>query len=304
MLHYASLNVSDLERSGAFYDAILAPLGWRRQEDGAKAIGWGLIKPAFFITRGDSPAPRLRADLLPGEEHPGGQGLVRVGAQERRRVRRRAGQRAQLRQRQLRGAADRPRRLPGRDLRRQRLNSVGGPRNGSEGRHQRLRAHRAQPVPRRASAGSDLDFVAVNDLVDAETIAHLLKYDSILGRYPGEVEVDRRRDQGRRQRAQGADREGPGRAPLGRPRRRGRDRVHRPLHQARGRRQAPRGRRQEGDHLRARDRSRTSPSRSGVNFDEPTTPSSTTSSPTPPAPPTAWRRSPRCCTTRSGSSAG
>jgi glyceraldehyde 3-phosphate dehydrogenase len=39
------------------------------------------------------------------------------------------------------------------------------------------------------AAGSDLDFVAVNDLVDVETIAHLLKYDSILGRFPGEVEV-------------------------------------------------------------------------------------------------------------------
>jgi glyceraldehyde 3-phosphate dehydrogenase len=38
-------------------------------------------------------------------------------------------------------------------------------------------------------AGSDLEFVAVNDLVDAETIAHLLKYDSVLGRFPGEIEV-------------------------------------------------------------------------------------------------------------------
>jgi glyceraldehyde 3-phosphate dehydrogenase len=38
-------------------------------------------------------------------------------------------------------------------------------------------------------AGSDLDFVAVNDLVDAEMIAHLLKYDSILGRFPGEIEA-------------------------------------------------------------------------------------------------------------------
>src|SRR5262245_48911888 len=36
---------------------------------------------------------------------------------------------------------------------------------------------------------ADLEFVAVNDLVDAEMIAHLLKYDSILGRFPGEVEV-------------------------------------------------------------------------------------------------------------------
>ena len=37
------------------------------------------------------------------------------------------------------------------------------------------------------AAGADLEFVAVNDLVDPETIAHLLKYDSILGRFPGEV---------------------------------------------------------------------------------------------------------------------
>jgi glyceraldehyde 3-phosphate dehydrogenase (phosphorylating) len=38
-------------------------------------------------------------------------------------------------------------------------------------------------------AGSDLEFVAVNDLIDVEMIAHLLKYDSILGRFPGEIEV-------------------------------------------------------------------------------------------------------------------
>src|SRR6478672_6004767 len=37
------------------------------------------------------------------------------------------------------------------------------------------------------AAGSDLEFVAVNDLVDTKTIAHLLRYDSILGRFPGEV---------------------------------------------------------------------------------------------------------------------
>jgi glyceraldehyde 3-phosphate dehydrogenase len=37
---------------------------------------------------------------------------------------------------------------------------------------------------------ADIDFVAVNDLVDTATMAHLLKYDSILGRYPGGVEVN------------------------------------------------------------------------------------------------------------------
>ncbi|MGO1639007.1 type I glyceraldehyde-3-phosphate dehydrogenase [Ancrocorticia populi] len=35
--------------------------------------------------------------------------------------------------------------------------------------------------------GADLDVVAVNDLTDTKTLAHLLKYDSIMGRFPGEV---------------------------------------------------------------------------------------------------------------------
>jgi glyceraldehyde 3-phosphate dehydrogenase len=39
------------------------------------------------------------------------------------------------------------------------------------------------------AAGADLEFVAVNDLVDTATMANLLKYDSILGRFPGEVAV-------------------------------------------------------------------------------------------------------------------
>jgi glyceraldehyde 3-phosphate dehydrogenase len=39
------------------------------------------------------------------------------------------------------------------------------------------------------AANADLEFVAVNDLVDTETMGHLLKYDSILGRFPGTVEI-------------------------------------------------------------------------------------------------------------------
>ena len=37
------------------------------------------------------------------------------------------------------------------------------------------------------AAGADIDIVAVNDLTDPKSLAHLFKYDSILGRYPGEV---------------------------------------------------------------------------------------------------------------------
>jgi glyceraldehyde 3-phosphate dehydrogenase len=38
-------------------------------------------------------------------------------------------------------------------------------------------------------AGSELEFVAVNDITDPATLAHLLSYDSILGRFPGSVEA-------------------------------------------------------------------------------------------------------------------
>ncbi len=36
---------------------------------------------------------------------------------------------------------------------------------------------------------ADLDFVAVNDITDAKTLGHLLKYDSVHGPFPGEVEA-------------------------------------------------------------------------------------------------------------------
>ena len=37
--------------------------------------------------------------------------------------------------------------------------------------------------------GADIEWVAVNDLTDARTLAHLLKYDSILGPFPGAVQA-------------------------------------------------------------------------------------------------------------------
>jgi glyceraldehyde 3-phosphate dehydrogenase len=40
----------------------------------------------------------------------------------------------------------------------------------------------------REDAG-EIEWIAVNDLTDAGTLAHLLKYDSILGPYPGEVQA-------------------------------------------------------------------------------------------------------------------
>ncbi len=39
------------------------------------------------------------------------------------------------------------------------------------------------------AAGADIELVAANDLGDVQTMAHLLKYDTILGRFPGDVTV-------------------------------------------------------------------------------------------------------------------
>ncbi|SNV23333.1 Glyceraldehyde-3-phosphate dehydrogenase [Dermatophilus congolensis] len=41
-----------------------------------------------------------------------------------------------------------------------------------------------------AASGADVEIVAVNDLTDNKTLAHLLKYDSILGRFPQDVTYD------------------------------------------------------------------------------------------------------------------
>jgi glyceraldehyde 3-phosphate dehydrogenase len=38
-------------------------------------------------------------------------------------------------------------------------------------------------------SGADIEWVALNDLMDPATIAHLLRYDSLFGRYPGEIEA-------------------------------------------------------------------------------------------------------------------
>ena len=91
-IHYAAFTVSDLERSGSFYDSILAPLGWRRHEAPANSVSWGLIKAEFFITEGDSPRPgfgqvsfpaksipAVKASFESGSEH-GGEPVAEPGA--------------------------------------------------------------------------------------------------------------------------------------------------------------------------------------------------------------------------------
>jgi predicted lactoylglutathione lyase len=57
MLHHVLLEVSDLDRSAAFYDSMLSPLGWRRHFDDDKTIGWGIAKPVFFVAQHHEPKP-------------------------------------------------------------------------------------------------------------------------------------------------------------------------------------------------------------------------------------------------------
>ncbi len=70
MIHYVTLNVSDMERSGSFYDAVLAPLGWRRQAESASSISWGMHKPALYINSDGSQGPGFGVVSFPAKSIP------------------------------------------------------------------------------------------------------------------------------------------------------------------------------------------------------------------------------------------
>ena len=57
MLHHVSIEASDLDRTGAFYDATLAALGWRRHADSDRGVGWGIQKPVFFVYPNEAARP-------------------------------------------------------------------------------------------------------------------------------------------------------------------------------------------------------------------------------------------------------
>jgi catechol 2,3-dioxygenase-like lactoylglutathione lyase family enzyme len=50
VIHHAGVEVSERERSGRFYDAVLGPLGWRRLVDEPGRVGWGIVRPVFFVS--------------------------------------------------------------------------------------------------------------------------------------------------------------------------------------------------------------------------------------------------------------
>ena len=99
------------------------------------------------------------------------------------------------------------------------------------------------------SRRDDIEIVGINDLGSVEANAHLLRYDSVHGRFPGEVATgDRWMDIGQRP-GRGHRRARPGEIAVAPAGRRCRARMHRHLHQARGRGEAPRSRGQAGGDL-------------------------------------------------------
>ena len=57
MLDHVSLQVADLERSAAFYDAVLARLGGGQVMNVGVAIGYGIGRPTFWIGRAVDDGP-------------------------------------------------------------------------------------------------------------------------------------------------------------------------------------------------------------------------------------------------------
>ena len=75
----------------------------------------------------------------------------------------------------------------------------------------------------------DIEILAINDLAPVETNAHLLRYDSVHGRFPGEVTV-KGHHQLRQRRHQGHGAQGPHPTAVEGARHRRRARMHRHLH--------------------------------------------------------------------------
>lgn len=57
MLNHVSIGVRDIARARRFYDAALAPLGYRCLSASDGSLGYGRDAVAFWISRSDAPVP-------------------------------------------------------------------------------------------------------------------------------------------------------------------------------------------------------------------------------------------------------
>ena len=85
------------------------------------------------------------------------------------------------------------------------------------------------------ASGADIEIVGVNDLTDNKTLAHLLKYDTVLGRFPLSVAFDDENIIVDGKKIRALEERDPANLPVGRAGRRHRHRVDRLLHRRRRR---------------------------------------------------------------------
>ena len=57
MINHVSIGVRDIAKAGRFYDAALAPLGYKRLFDSAEALGYGGDNPKLWVMRVERPVP-------------------------------------------------------------------------------------------------------------------------------------------------------------------------------------------------------------------------------------------------------
>ena len=63
MIDHFGINVTDMEKAGAFYDKVLGVLGHRRLMDFGIAVGYGTDKPDFWISTFDGIGPNREMHL-------------------------------------------------------------------------------------------------------------------------------------------------------------------------------------------------------------------------------------------------
>src|ERR1700732_4465704 len=107
-------------------------------------------------------------------------------------------------------------------------------------------------VLRASLKDSNLDFVAVNDLTDPKTLAHLLKYDSVLGNLPNQVSAGSDSITVDGKTIKVFKEKGPGGPAMGIRWGAGRDRVDRPLYRCERRQETSARAGEESDHLGSR----------------------------------------------------
>lgn len=64
MISHVSIGVRDVAKAGKFYDAALAPLGYKRLYDSPEALGYGAASPELWVMKAERPVPADEASGL------------------------------------------------------------------------------------------------------------------------------------------------------------------------------------------------------------------------------------------------